>query len=104
MPHNRMAAFFGAAFLYAVIALVMGVRAFWRDIGEPIGMMVGPPSLWQALKDAGQSRSIVGAGHAGRHRAPGRTGGPAGGKMEARSSAGRREAHRHGCRLYRHAV
>ncbi len=37
MPHNAMAALFGAAFLYAIVALVMGVRAFWRDIGEPVG-------------------------------------------------------------------
>ncbi len=37
MPHNAMAALFGAAFLYAVVALVMGLRAFWRDIGEPAG-------------------------------------------------------------------
>ena len=36
MPHNAMAALFGAAFLYAIVALVMGVRAFWRDIGEPM--------------------------------------------------------------------
>ena len=35
MPHNAMAALFGAAFLYAIVALVMGVRAFWRDIGDP---------------------------------------------------------------------
>jgi citrate/tricarballylate utilization protein len=49
MPHNAMAALFGAAFLYAIVALVMGVRAFWRDIGEPIGMLVDPPSLWQAM-------------------------------------------------------
>ena len=35
MPHNAMAALFGAAFLYLIAALVMGVRAFWRDIGEP---------------------------------------------------------------------
>ena len=38
MPHNAMASLFGAAFLYAIVALVMGVRAFWRDIGEPVGM------------------------------------------------------------------
>ena len=38
MPHNAMAALFGAAFLYAIVALVMSVRAFWRDIGEPVGM------------------------------------------------------------------
>ena len=62
MPHNAMAALFGGAFLYAIVALVMGVRAFWRDIGEPIGMLVDPPSLWQAIKDAGQLRYLDGGG------------------------------------------
>jgi citrate/tricarballylate utilization protein len=62
MPHNAMAALFGAAFLYAIVALVMGVRAFWRDIGEPIGMTADPPSLWQAMKDAGQLRYLDGGG------------------------------------------
>ena len=45
MPHNAMAALFGAAFLYAIVALVMGVRAFWRDIGEPVGMQTDAGSL-----------------------------------------------------------
>jgi citrate/tricarballylate utilization protein len=58
MPHNAMAALFGAAFLYAIIALVMGVRA----IGEPIGMKADAPSLWQAMKDAGQLRYLDGGG------------------------------------------
>jgi citrate/tricarballylate utilization protein len=62
MPHNAMAALFGAAFLYAIAALVMGVRAFWRDIGEPVGMLADPPSLWQAMKDAGQLRYLDGGG------------------------------------------
>jgi citrate/tricarballylate utilization protein len=62
MPHNAMVALFGAAFLYAMIALVMGVRAFWRDIGEPIGMLAEPSSLWQAMKDAGQLRYLDGGG------------------------------------------
>jgi citrate/tricarballylate utilization protein len=62
MPHNAMAALFGAAFLYAIAALAMGVRAFWRDIGEPIGMLIDPPSLWQAMKDAGQLRYLDGGG------------------------------------------
>jgi citrate/tricarballylate utilization protein len=53
MPHNAMAGLFGAALLYAIIALAMGVRAFWRDIGEPIGMRADPGSIWQAMKDAG---------------------------------------------------
>ena len=62
MPHNAMAGLFGAAFLYAIIALAMGLRAFWRDIGEPAGTLADPPSLWQAMKDAGQLRYLDGGG------------------------------------------
>ena len=62
MPHNAMAALFVAAFLYAILALVMGLRAFWRDIGEPLGTLTDPPSLWQAMKDAGQLRYLDGGG------------------------------------------
>jgi citrate/tricarballylate utilization protein len=62
MPHNAMAALFGAAFLFAMTALAMGVRAFWRNIGEPIGMLMDPPSLWQAMKDAGALRYLDGGG------------------------------------------
>jgi citrate/tricarballylate utilization protein len=62
MPHNAMVALFGAAFLYAIIALAMGLRAFWRDIGEPAGTLADPPSLWQAMKDAGQLRYLDGGG------------------------------------------
>jgi citrate/tricarballylate utilization protein len=62
MPHNAMALLFGAAFLYAIIALTMSVRAFWRDIGEPIGMKADAPSLWQAIKDASQLRYLDGGG------------------------------------------
>jgi citrate/tricarballylate utilization protein len=62
MPHNAMAALFSAAFLYAILALVMGVRAFWRDIGEPVGMRADAPSLWQAISDAGELRYLDGGG------------------------------------------
>ena len=62
MPHNAMAALFGAAFLYAILALAMGLRAFWRDIDEPAGTLTDPPSLWQAMKDAGQLRYLDGGG------------------------------------------
>jgi len=62
MPHNAMAALFGAAFLYAMAALVMGVRAFWRDIGEPIGMKTDAKSLLQAIRDAGELRYLDGGG------------------------------------------
>lgn len=62
MPHNAMAALFGAAFLYAVLALAMGLRAFWRDIGEPTHTLTDPPSLWQAMKDASRLRYLDGGG------------------------------------------
>jgi citrate/tricarballylate utilization protein len=62
MPHNAMAALFGAALLYAIAALAMGVCAFWRDIGEPIGTLAEPASLWQAMKDASQLRYLDGGG------------------------------------------
>jgi citrate/tricarballylate utilization protein len=62
MPHNTMVAMFGAAFLYAVVASLMGMRAFWRDIGEPAGALADPPSLWQAVKDAATLRYLDGGG------------------------------------------
>jgi citrate/tricarballylate utilization protein len=62
MPHHAMAALFGAALLYTIVALVMGVRAFWRDIGEPVGMRADAPSLWQAIRDAGNLRYLDGGG------------------------------------------
>src|ERR1700681_4166329 len=62
IPHSAMAALCAAALLYAIVALAMGVRAFWRDIGEPIGMLADPPSLWQAMKDTAQLRYLDGGG------------------------------------------
>jgi citrate/tricarballylate utilization protein len=62
MPHDAMAALFGAAFIYAIVALIMGVRAFWRDIGEPVGMRTDVSSLWQAIRDAGELRYLDGGG------------------------------------------
>ena len=62
MSHSAMAALFGAAFLYAILALVMALRSFWRDIGEPVGSGIEPASLWQAIKDAGRLRYLDGGG------------------------------------------
>ncbi|PAY09986.1 tricarballylate utilization protein TcuB [Bradyrhizobium sp. UFLA03-84] len=62
MPHNAMALLFGAALLYAIVALAMGVRAFWRDIGEPVGMTTDAKSLLQAVRDAGELRYLDGGG------------------------------------------
>lgn len=62
MPHNAMALLFGLAFLYAIVALVMSVRAFWRDIGEPVGKTTDAKSLLQAVRDAGELRYLDGGG------------------------------------------
>jgi citrate/tricarballylate utilization protein len=62
MPHDAMLLIFGSAFLYAIFALVMGLVAFWRDIGEPAATLKEPKSLWQAFKDAGQLRYLDGGG------------------------------------------
>src|SRR3569832_559826 len=62
MPHNAMAALFSAAFLYAVLALILSVRAFWRDIGTPIGGRADGGSVFQAIRDAGELRYLHGGG------------------------------------------
>ena len=62
MPHNAMAALFGAVSLFSLIAICMGVRNFWKDIGAPWGLLVQPVSLWQAIKDASTLRYLDGGG------------------------------------------
>lgn len=62
MPHNSMALLFGATFLYAIVALAMGVRNFWKDINEPAATLAEPASLWQAIKDACTLRYLDGGG------------------------------------------
>lgn len=62
MPHNTMALLFGAVFLYAIVAICMGVRLFWRDIGEPATTFLQPVSVWQAVKDASRLRYLDGGG------------------------------------------
>jgi len=62
MPHAAMAWLFGLAFLYAVLALAMGVRAFWRDIGEPAATLLAPGPLARAAHDAATLRYLDGGG------------------------------------------
>ncbi|WP_439603873.1 tricarballylate utilization 4Fe-4S protein TcuB [Shinella sp.] len=62
MPHNAMALLFGAAFAYAMVAMAMGIRNFWKDIGEPAGTLRESASIWQAVRDAGSLRYLDGAG------------------------------------------
>lgn len=59
MPHNTMALLFGAVFLFAILALTLSMRAFWRDIAgnTPAG---GIGAFLQAMKDAGKLRYLDG--------------------------------------------
>lgn len=62
MPHNAMVIIFGAAFVYAIVALCMGCRNFWRD-SNAVNEVVGDGrSIWQAMKDAGNLRYLDGGG------------------------------------------
>lgn len=62
MPHNTMAAIFMFVSLYAIIAIAMSIRAFWRDIGEPAATLGQGASVWQAIKDACTLRYLDGGG------------------------------------------
>jgi citrate/tricarballylate utilization protein len=61
MPHNMMALLFGVAFLYAVLALSLSVRNFWRGIGGK-GAPEAGGSVWQAVRDAASLRYLDGGG------------------------------------------
>jgi citrate/tricarballylate utilization protein len=60
MPHNIMALIFGVTFVYAIVALIAGAIAFWRDIGEPVAALGAPQPLWQATKDAAHLKYLDG--------------------------------------------
>lgn len=60
MPHETMALLFGAAFLYAIVAITLGFRAFWREVGPD--RTAEAPSIWQAMRDAGELRYLGGGG------------------------------------------
>jgi citrate/tricarballylate utilization protein len=62
MPHGAMALLFAAALVYAIIAMLMSVRLFWRDIGDPPRTGIDRSSLWQAIRDAGALRYLDGGG------------------------------------------
>jgi len=62
LSHNAMAGIFGAAFFYAITALIMGFRMFWRDIGETRETLTSGVSVWQAMKDTMALRYLDGGG------------------------------------------
>jgi citrate/tricarballylate utilization protein len=62
MPHSLMVLVFGAAFLNALLALALGVRRFWVDIGAAGATRPNGHSIWQAVHDAGRLRYLDGRG------------------------------------------
>jgi citrate/tricarballylate utilization protein len=62
MPHEAMVGLFGAVFLFAVAALVMGFRNFWREIGARSVSAGSGTTLWQAGRDAATLRYLDGGG------------------------------------------
>jgi citrate/tricarballylate utilization protein len=62
MPHGAMVALFGGAFLYALLALSLSLRNFWRATGEPVATLTDRRALWQAVKDASSLRHLDGGG------------------------------------------
>ena len=70
-PHNLMVALFGAVFLFAIVALGMGARRFWRDVSpaadlprgqEPLLARARAPAAAEAVHDAARLRYLDG-GH-----------------------------------------
>jgi citrate/tricarballylate utilization protein len=57
-----MAGIFGAGFFYAVAALILGFRMFWRDIGETRSTLTSGVTVWQAMKDTMALRYLDGGG------------------------------------------
>ena len=62
MPHGAMAALFGAAFLYAIAAIAMGARMFWRDSAGARGPRAGAAEFWRAITDTCTLRYLEGGG------------------------------------------
>ncbi len=62
MSHNAMALLFGGAFLYVILALVMGFRAFWKDIRAEQSVLSDGGSVFQAMKDVATLRYLDGEG------------------------------------------
>ena len=62
MPHGVMAGLFLAAGGFAVIALAMGFRNFWREIGAGSVARMSGGAVHDALKDMGRLRYLDGGG------------------------------------------
>ena len=61
MPHNAMAGLFGAVALYCILAFVMSLTAFWRDINGPQSAP-GVAGFFRALGDTFHLTYLHGGG------------------------------------------
>lgn len=59
MPHNAMVALFGGVFLFALVALALGLRNFWHDIAAPSASLI---DFARAGHDAATLRYLDGGG------------------------------------------
>ncbi len=62
MPHNTMVVIFGAAFLFGLFAMWMGVVRFWKSANAALPLTLKPVHWWQAFRDAGELRYLDGGG------------------------------------------
>lgn len=62
MPHNTMAAIFGAAFMWSLLAIFMSCVSFWRAIGEPAATLTDPQALKGGARDAATLKYLDGGG------------------------------------------
>ena len=62
IPHWVMVLPAGAVFLFAIVALWMGLVRFWRDTGGTPGGLGNRQALWSATKDAAKMRYLGGGG------------------------------------------
>jgi len=60
MPHNAMAAIFGAVALYAVASIALSLRAFWRDVSGDEG--AGLAAFARASRDVAHLTYLHGGG------------------------------------------
>jgi citrate/tricarballylate utilization protein len=61
MPHSTMVAIFGAAFLYGIVAMLMGGLACWREFsGENRNPSLS--TVWRAIQDVVRLRYLDGGG------------------------------------------
>src|SRR5215471_2238015 len=60
MPHRWIVLLFGAAFLYAIFAIAISARTFWRDVMAAGPRVANARSLWQATKGTGRLRYLDG--------------------------------------------